>query len=67
MARTLLDAIRQGVWNGESATQPSVETAPTQALPGSPEKVLVLAERQRQGAPLWHPEDRLTYGEDAED
>ena len=31
--------------------------APTSALPGSAEKVRVLAERVRLGAALWHPLD----------
>lgn len=31
--------------------------APTTALPGSPEKVRVLAERARLGVSLWHPLD----------
>lgn len=31
--------------------------APTDALPGSPEKVRVLAERFRLGVSLWHPLD----------
>ncbi len=31
--------------------------APTDALPGSAEKVRVLTERYRLGLPLWHPLD----------
>jgi hypothetical protein len=30
---------------------------PTEALPGTPEKVLVLEERARRGLALWHPGD----------
>lgn len=30
---------------------------PTQALPGTPEKLAVLIERHRLGQPLWHPQD----------
>ena len=30
---------------------------PTDALPGTPEKVLVLEERARRGQCLWHPLD----------
>jgi hypothetical protein len=30
---------------------------PTDALPGSPEKVAVLEERARLGVSLWHPLD----------
>lgn len=34
---------------------------PTDAAPGSRAKVEVLAQRLRDGFPLWHPEDRTTY------
>lgn len=30
---------------------------PTEALPGSPEKVAILEERARRRQSLWHPED----------
>lgn len=32
---------------------------PTDALPGTPEKVAVLEERARQGVSLWHPLDAV--------
>ena len=38
-------------WAGKLAAEP------TTALPGSPEKVAVLAERARLGLSLWHPAD----------
>jgi hypothetical protein len=34
---------------------------PTAAPAGSPEKLEILAERVRQGYPLWHDEDRFDY------
>lgn len=34
---------------------------PTAAPAGSPEKLEILAERVRQGQPLWHDEDRFDY------
>ena len=36
----------------------SGEFAATDAEPGSREKLDILADRIRQGMPLWHPEDR---------
>ena len=36
----------------------SGEFAATNAEPGSREKLDILADRIRQGMPLWHPEDR---------
>lgn len=42
---------------------PSVtdEFCPTDAPPGSPQKVQELANRVSKGLPLWHPEDRVSY------
>jgi hypothetical protein len=46
---------RHGVddFNGQVALPPE----PTRALPGSPEKVNVLAQRARHRQALWHPQD----------
>ena len=46
MPRSILDAIKQGDWNFE---------------PNWHQPLDVLAERLRQGLPLWHPSDRLSY------
>lgn len=39
---------------------------PTSALPGSPEKIDVLAERYEQGLPLWHAQDFRYCGTDSQ-
>jgi hypothetical protein len=46
---------RRGItdFNGRTA----LAAQPTDALPGSEEKVAVLAERARLGLSLWHPQD----------
>jgi len=45
----------RGVGNfNRRAKQPA---CPTEALPGTPEKVAVMEERARQGVSLWHPLD----------
>lgn len=46
---------RRGVsdFNGQT----TVSAEPTTALPGSEEKVAILAERARLGLSLWHPRD----------
>lgn len=46
---------RRGVSDFNGKTKSA--SAPTQALPGSAEKVNVLAERARLGLSLWHPMD----------
>ena len=37
--------------------EPRNQSAPTQARPGSAEKLQVMAERYRSGQPLHHPDD----------
>jgi hypothetical protein len=59
--RSILEAIKQGDWNFEPNGQQPVHIKATAALPGTTEKLDVLAERLRQGLPLWHPSDRLSY------
>jgi hypothetical protein len=46
---------RRGVsdFNGQT----SLAARPTDALPGTPEKVAILEERARLGLSLWHPQD----------
>ena len=59
MPTSVLDAIKLGLWDFEPEELPTSEFDPTEALPGSSEKLDVLAERIRRGQPLWHQSDRL--------
>jgi hypothetical protein len=60
--QSVLDAIKSGNWNFEPQEFMAVNNFnSTSALPGTDQKLEVLAERIRNGLPLWHPEDRLTY------
>ena len=59
MPTSVLDAIKLGWWDFEPEDQPSNDFDPTEALPGSQEKIEILAERARRGLPLWHRSDRL--------
>lgn len=61
---SVLDAIKMGIWDfdPESCREDS-EFVATRAMPGSTEKISVLAERLAKGLPLWHPSDRQTYDE----
>jgi hypothetical protein len=59
---SVLEAIKLGLWDFE----PQEEAVPehfqaTRAMPGTPDKLDVLAERVRTGQPLWHPADRQDY------
>ena len=61
MSSSVIEAIRSGQWDFEPSETEKSEFFATDAIPGTPEKLKVLAERVRQGLPLWHPSDRLDY------
>jgi hypothetical protein len=61
--QSVLDAIKMGIWDFEPESSPCRDFPATQALPGSEEKLMVLARRVQQGLPLWHPRDRRSYSE----
>jgi len=56
--RSVLEAIKLGLWDFEPETMERSEYDPTNELPGSDNKLSVLAERIAKGLPLWHPSDR---------
>lgn len=58
MPRSVLDAIKIGLWDFEPKEVPSGDYDRTDAMPGTKAKLSVLADRVRSGLPLWHPEDR---------
>lgn len=61
MAESILEAIRDGQWDYEPDPVSSEGYDSTHALPGTDEKLEILAVRVREGLPLWHPSDRITY------
>ena len=63
MPQSVLEAIKMGIWDFEPEEYDDSEYQPTQAMPGTSEKLNVLSERVRRGLPLWHPADRITYDE----
>lgn len=66
MPRSVLDAIKLGMWDFEPAKHERGDYSPTRALPGTLEKLDILSARVRLGLPLWHPEDRLSYDDEGE-
>ena len=66
VAESVLDAIKQGQWDYEPESIESDYFDSTQALPGTDEKLSILAGRVNEGLPLWHPEDRKTYDDNDE-
>jgi hypothetical protein len=68
VSRSLLEAIKQGDFNFEPQTSGAPGEMPaTSALPGTAEKLDILAERMRQGLPLWHPSDRRSFDDTSKD
>ena len=61
MPNSVLDAIKLGQWDFEPEHVPKNEFDATRALPGTDDKLAIMAERLRQGLPLWHPEDPLNF------
>jgi hypothetical protein len=63
MSKSVLEAIQEGDWFFEPAeVDPKLYPA-TRAIPGTDEKLEVMAARVRAGLPLWHQSDRPDYDE----
>jgi hypothetical protein len=60
-SKSVVDAIKDGLWDFEPNCQDENEFDSTEAMPGTTEKLQVLATRIRAGLPLWHPSDRRSY------
>ncbi len=63
MLKSVLEAIKQGEWNYEPENVDEQHFGATHALPGTNEKLSVLAERVEAGLPLWHGHDRTEYND----
>ena len=63
MQKSVLEAIKQGDWTYEPENVDEQDFRPTRAMPGTLEKLSVLAARVAAGLPLWHGHDRTEYDE----
>jgi hypothetical protein len=61
MNKNVLDAIREGDWFFEPEDIDPNRYHATAAIPGTREKLHILAERIEAGLPLWHESDRMDY------
>ena len=61
MPNSVLEAIKLGIWDFEPEDVQRTKYDSTGAMPGTNEKLSILADRVRRGLPLWHPEDRHSY------
>ena len=64
MPNSILEAIKLGLWDYEPEEVPDDQYESTFALPGSNEKLDILATRVAQGQPLWHRRDRTSFDDD---
>lgn len=62
--KNVLDAIKLGEWNFEPSAMEDSQFDPTGAMPGTIEKLSVLAQRVEAGLPLWNGNDRTEYDDD---
>lgn len=65
MAKSVLEAIKQGIWDYEPDDVEERRFAATRAMPGTEEKLEVLAARIDAGLPLWHRADRRDFDDEA--
>jgi len=56
--RSVLEAIKLGLWEFEPTEVAEEEFTATGAMPGTKDKLAVLADRVHDGLPLWHSADR---------
>jgi hypothetical protein len=67
VSKSVLDAIREGDWFFEPEEVDSGHFHATTAIPGSRQKLDILAARARAGLPLWHENDRASYDQSETD
>ena len=60
---SVLDAVKMGFWDYEPPQVEDRSYSSTRALPGSTEKLAILAERMKSGLPLWHPRDSRNFAD----
>ena len=64
MPNSVLEAIKMGLWDFEPEDVDKTEYDATPAMPGTGDKLKMLAQRVENGLPLWHPSDRRDYDEE---
>lgn len=64
VSQSVLEAIRDGMWDYEPPEMKPSDYFSTEAMPGTKEKITVLAARAEKGLPLWHDYDRMEYDDE---
>ncbi len=58
MPRSVLEAIKMGIWDFEPSEVEFCKFDASNAMPGTRDKLFTMAERAQKGLPLWHVHDR---------
>ncbi len=58
MPKSVLEAIKMGLWDFEPPAVDDSRFDAADAMPGTKEKLRILADRVQCGLPLWHKQDR---------
>ncbi len=58
MPKSVLEAIKMGFWDFEPPTVEFGKFDAADSMPGTKDKLKILAERAENGLPLWHENDR---------
>ncbi len=61
--KSVLEAIKEGVWGYEPIRVDEGCYPSTLAMPGTCEKLSVMAARVEAGLPLWHGHDKTEYND----
>ena len=64
MPNSVLEAIKLGQWDFEPGDIDTGEFDATRAMPGTNDKLEILAARLERGLPLWHPADRRDFDDE---
>jgi hypothetical protein len=56
--KSVLEAIKLGLWDFEPPEVEFEDFDASDAMPGTKEKLKMLAQRAQNGLPLWHIDDR---------
>jgi hypothetical protein len=59
--KSVLEAIKLGLWDFEPHEADPKEYDAADAMPGTEAKLLVMADRLQRGLPLWHKADREDF------
>ena len=64
MPKSVVEAIKLGIWDYEPRLIEETSYDATEAMPGTQEKLKIMELRVQAGLPLWHQGDRTEYADE---